>query len=131
MCVVCKYRKRAQGLTKCVHEASGSLLVVTAAFTAGVNNRHAVLGRCRRLRGAPLVVRVAAAGAVVAAGGRGAVGVGGAVAAAQLVHHARFCHQFCTRQARKNAQGTGVNQTTGTEITDPSRGGNVLGNGTK
>lgn len=33
--------------------------------------------------------------------------------------------------SQKDAQGTGVNQSTGTEITDPSRGGDVLGNLTK
>lgn len=72
-------------LTECVHEASGPLLVVADAFS-----RPAGLGRL-------LVFRVAAAGAVVAAGGRGAVGVRRAAAAAELVHDARFRHQFCNR----------------------------------
>lgn len=76
--------------------------MVTVGFPAGVDHRHAVLGRRARL----LVFRLAAAGAVVAAGGRGAVGVGGAVAAAELVHDARLCHQFCTRTREKTPKKT-------------------------
>lgn len=60
----------------------------------GADDRHAVIGRGRGLRGRAIVFRVAATGAVLA--GRGAVGVRGAVPAAQLVHDPGLCHQLCT-----------------------------------
>lgn len=106
----CESRGGARRLTQRVYESSGSFLVGLAAC---VEDGHAVLGRRRRLRGGALVLRVAAAGAVVAAGGRGAVGVGRAVAAAQLVHDPRLRHQFCTRQRKKSSGKLGKCKKTG------------------
>lgn len=61
-------------LTERVHESSSTLLVATIGFSAGVDDRHAVIGQGRCLCRRTFVFRVTAAGAVVTARGRG-VGV--------------------------------------------------------
>lgn len=100
---VSKYREGAQRLTERVYESSGSFLVATFGFTASVNNRHAVLGRCWRWHRGPLVFWVTA-GAVIATGGWEAIGVRRAVTTAELVHDSSFCHQFYACKHKKSTR---------------------------
>lgn len=97
-------------LTECVHESSSTLLLATAGVGAGVDDRHAVVGRGGGRRGSLFVFWVTAAGAVVTARGRRAVGVWWAVAAAQLVHDSRLCHQLCARTFNKTKQSNTISK---------------------